>query len=269
MMLMNLYEAISVRKSVRRYNMNSFTQDKIEAILRFANSLPMLFPDIEVEFEVLDCTDDNKDNKYFNGIQPFKTKAPYYLILSSTKENGYYINAGYLMQQVSLYLTSKDIGSCFLGRIRLSDEVSINPSMEHVITLSFGESKSKTHRDIDKARRLPEEDTVTYKEDVSKDLRTIVSAGRTAPSSMNSQPWRFVAYNNRIHIFCKKNITNSKLISRMKLIDIGVSLGNMLVVMDEMWLSPDIGRLVKISNQYFKHYDYIITLKIKSYFEDF
>ena len=44
-----------------------------------------------------------------------------------------------------------------------------------------------------------------------------------APSSMNNQPWRFVAYKNRIHVFAKE-LNKVKLSSRMKLIDIGVAM---------------------------------------------
>ena len=266
---MNLYEALCGRKYVRRYKMQAIDDNNMEHLLRFAKSLPMLFPDIMVEFKVLDCTNEDNIKLYFNGIQPFKVKAPYYLILSSTTDNGYYINAGYLMEQVSLYLTTKGIGSCFLGAVKLSDEVSIPSSMEHVITLAFGESKSNICRTSGKVRRLPEEDTVTYKEEVNESVKTIIKGGRMAPSSMNSQPWRFVAYKNRIHVFCKKNMLDSSRLSRLKLIDIGVAIGNMLVVIDEMWFHVDLVRSDNISKQHFKNYDYILTLKLSSNFQTF
>lgn len=259
---MNLYEAIFARKSVRNYKMKAINKDKLEALLRFAESLPMLFPNIEVEFKILDCTDDNKYKTYFSGLQLFR--APYYLVLSSTKGNGYFINAGYLMEQISLYLLTKNIGSCFLGMTKLIKDRSDNLPMEHVITLAFGEGKSEIFRTSSKVRRLPEEDIVTYKEEISESVRTILKAGRLSPSSMNNQPWRFVAYKNRIHVFCKKNIIKSAQTSKMKLIDIGIAIGNMLVVTDEMWYKVEIHRLEKISKQYFKHYDYVVTLKLSS-----
>lgn len=265
---MSLYEAVCARKSVRSYKMKPIAKDNLELILRFAKSLPMLFPDIEVEFKILDCTDEKQSKKYFDGFQVFKNKAPYYLILSSTQNDGYYINAGYIMQQISLYLTSKKIGSCFLGNIKLSEEVDINPSMEHIITLSFGESKGKPYRTSGKIRRLPEEDTVTYKEEVNESLRTILKAGRMAPSSMNNQPWRFVAYKNRIHVFCKKNLFKMSQLSRLKLIDIGVALGNMLVVIDEMWLHGDILRSDNVIKQNFENFDYVVTLRLKTPFKN-
>jgi len=40
---MNLYEAIFVRKSVRKYKIQEIDQAKLDGILHFAESLPMLF----------------------------------------------------------------------------------------------------------------------------------------------------------------------------------------------------------------------------------
>lgn len=265
-MAMTLYEALCGRKSVRKYNMNPISDEKLELVIRFAKSLPMLFPDIEVEFKILDCTSEEQRKKCFGRKFPFSVKAPYYLILTSTDHNGCYINAGYLMEQISLYLTSKEVGSCFLGSVKLSDKVKIAPGMEHVITLAFGKSNSSIYRTSGKVRRLPEEDTVVYKEDVTESVRTIVNAARIAPSSNNSQPWKFVVYNNRIHIFCKKNLINIKQVSKLKLINIGIAISNMLVVIDEMWLYPEFVHSDNISKQDFKNYDYITTLKIISHF---
>lgn len=259
---MNFYEAICSRKSVRRYSMKPLTQDHLDEILHFANSLPMLFPNIKVEFKILDCSKDKLRKKYFDGVQ--FVKAPYYLILSSTKEDGYYINAGYLMQQVSLYMTSKNIGSCYQGALKLHKEFDQNTNMENVIILAFGEGKSNIYRRSGKVKRLPEEDVVIYKEEVSESIKTILKAGREAPSSMNNQPWRFVVYQNRIHVFCKKNLLPSNQVSKMKLIDIGIALSNMLVVIDEMWIDVEVYRSNNISKQDFKKNDYMISLKLGS-----
>lgn len=258
---MSLYEGIFTRKSVRRYKKESLEQSRLDEILRFAQNLPMLFPEIKVEFKIFDCVNRKNRSKYFEGIP--LVKAPYYLVLTSTKENGYYINAGYLMQQISLYLTAKNIASCYQGVIKLTKDVNVKSEMEYVITLAFGEGTSDIHRSSLKAKRLPEEDTVIYKEEVNESMKTIIKAARLAPSSMNNQPWRFVAYKNRIHVFCKKNLFMSKHMSKMKLIDIGIALANMLVVIEEMWIDVKVFRSARISNQTFKNNDYIITIKFE------
>lgn len=265
---MSLYEAVYTRKSVRKYNLKPIKDDQLELIIRFAKSLPMLFPDIMVEYTILDCTNKNYQKNYFNKFQPFKVEAPYYLIISSTRNAGYYINAGYLMQQISLYLTSKNVGSCFLGATRLKNQVIVDSNMEHIITLAFGESNKKVYRISDKAKRLPEKDTVIYKEDVLEVVKKIIKAGRLAPSSMNGQPWRFLAYKNRIHVFCKKDWIKSERISKLKQIDIGVAISNMLVAIDEMWLYADIVYSDNISKQSTRNYNYVLTLKLNSSLKD-
>ena len=57
-------------------------------------------------------------------------------------------------------------------------------------------------------------------------------------------------------------------LSRLKLIDIGVALGNMLVVIDEMWLHGDILRSDNVIKQNFENFDYVVTLRLKTPFKN-
>lgn len=262
--MMTLYEAVSARSSTRKYSMKPIGEDKLDLIMGFAKSLSMLFSDIRVEFKILDCRKVESRKSYFGGIQPFMVRAPYYLVLYSTRDGGCYINAGYLMEQVALYLTTKDIGSCFLGVTRLSDEVCVDPEMDHMVTLAFGESKSRLKSNSKKSKRLEEKDIVRYKEDVSEGIRGIINAGRLAPSSVNNQPWRFVAYRNRIHVFYKKGSVKGARMSKLKLLDIGAAISNMLVAADEMWLYAGFFRSESISDQVFSNYEYVLTMTLDS-----
>lgn len=254
---MNLYEAIFVRKSVRKYKMKSIEQAMLDGIFRFANDLPMLFDDIHVEYKIIENVSTNHAVK---GL--FHVKAPYYLIIASEKSSGYLLNAGYIMQQISLYMTAKGLGSCFQGGVKPNKEIMEGLKYDYVLTLAFGESESEIYRPADKARRLPEEDVAIYKEDVNKNIKNVIKAGRLAPSSMNSQSWRFVIYKSRIHIFCKKNVFLSSVLRETKLIDIGICLANMLVTTEELWIDCKTVRLDNISNIAFKKNDYIISLKL-------
>lgn len=254
---MNLYEAIFVRKSIGKYKMKLIEQSKLDGIMRFAKSLPMLFENIEVEYKIVENI---PSKSVFTG--PIHVKAPYYLVITSENVSGYLINAGYLMQQISLYMTAKGLGSCFLGNVKPTKEVMEGLTQNYVISLAFGESENEIYRASDKARRLPEEDIAIYKEEVSKNIKNVIRAGRLAPSSLNSQPWRFVIYKNRIHIFCKKNVFLLGILSEMKLIDIGICLANMLVTTEELWIDCKAIRLDNISNIAFKKNDYVISIKM-------
>lgn len=254
---MNLYEAIFVRKSIRKYKMQAIEQTKLDGILHFAESLPMLFDDISVEYKIIDNT---TEHQAFTGA--FLVKAPYYLIIASDTVKNYKINCGYLLQQISLYLTAKGLGSCYLDSAKPRKEILVGLQHEYVLALAFGESEQEVYRTAEKAKRLPESDIAVYKTEVKKPVKTLIRAARLAPSSMNSQPWRFVVYNNRIHVFCKKNIFLSSVLSEIKLIDIGVCLANLLVAAEELWVDVKLLRLDNISSTAFKKNEYILSIKL-------
>jgi nitroreductase len=254
---MNLYEAIFVRKTVRKFKMNPIEQSRIDDIISFAQNLPMLFQDIAVEYKVLDKA---QVSHMFSGA--YTVHAPHYLVIASETAPNYLMNAGYLMQQISLYLTAKGLGSCYLGSMKPKKEFGEVIQLKYVIMLAFGESEHEIYRPSDKSRRLPLEDIVVYKTEASRNILTMIQAGRLAPSSMNSQPWRFVVYDNRIHIFCKKNIFLSGVLNELKMIDIGICLAHLLVTSEELWIDVKALRLDNISNISFKKNDYVISLKM-------
>ena len=254
---MNLYESIFVRKSVRNYKMKPIEQSRLDGIVNFAESLPMLFQENAVEYKVLDNT---QANQLFTGV--FAVKAPYYIILTAKDAPDYLINAGYLLEQISLYLTAKGLGSCYMGMVKPKKKVMEGLEFDYIITLAFGESEHEVYRPADKAKRLPLDDIAVYKTEVNRDIKTMIQAARLSPSGMNSQPWRFVVYDNRIHIFCKKNKFLTSVLNEIKLIDIGICLAHLLVTTEELWIDVKTIRLDNISNLYFKKNDYVISLKL-------
>lgn len=254
---MNLYEAIFARKSVRKYSMDKIDQKVIDHILNFADSIPMLFDDIKVKLELVQLA----DLKHFQpGI--LTVKAPYYLVLYSTKESGYLLNAGHLMEQIALYITARGLGTCYIGNLNLKNKVLEEEEYEQVIALAFGEGEYEVYRQSDKAKRLPLKSIAVFKEEADKNVRSIVSAARLAPSGMNSQPWRMVVYNNRIHLFCKKNIFIRNVMKETGLLDMGICLAHILIAAEEMWLEAKPLYMNNISSQSFKKNDYIISVKM-------
>lgn len=259
--VMNLYEAIFVRKTVRKFKMEPLDQTLLNGIKSFAESIPMLFEGIAVEYRWMENSD---IKKYFNGS--LTHKAPYYLALYSENIQGFQMNAGYLMQQVSLYLTAKGLGSCYLGMLKpKKGKTEARPDgvkAEYVIALAFGKAENEVYRTSEKAKRLPLNDIAIFKSEVNKNIKTIIQAARLAPSSMNSQPWRLVVYDNRIHIFCKKNIFLSGVLNEAKLVDIGICLAHMLVTAEELWVDVKTVHLDNIKSIALKKNDYVISVKV-------
>ena len=242
--------------------MDPLEQSLLNSIKNFAESTPGLSPGIRVEYRLLEFAD---MKKHFSGT--LSVKAPYYFAIYSENIQGFQMNAGYLMQQVSLYLTAKGFGSCYLGMLKpkkqKTDAVKTDGTqLEYVITFAFGKAANEVYRSSDKVKRLPLDDIAIFKSEVNKNIKAMVQAARLAPSSMNSQPWRLVVYDNRIHIFCKKNIFLTGVLNEAKLIDIGICLAHLLVTAEELWIDVKTIHLDNIKSIAFRKNDYVISVKM-------
>jgi len=79
----------------------------------YANNPKPLDESIRYEFAYLGTT----DVKNLLSI-----KAPHYICLYSEKKSNYLMNAGFLLQQIDLYLSDSNLASCWLGMAKPSKE---------------------------------------------------------------------------------------------------------------------------------------------------
>ncbi len=250
---MNLYEGIFVRKSIRSFLMEPLEQKLLDNIINFANHLEMLSPEQKVRYEIVN----NVEGRHNPAQKLMGGKAPYYLLLYAKETDDYLINAGYLLEQIVLYMTTKGLGSCYLGlkKFKSTDD------MEPVIMVAFGKPKKDFYEEENvRAHRKPLGELCCFKTVVSDEVKEIMKAGRLAPSSINSQPWRFVVYENRIHLFCRKEAVAPAKVKRMHLIDMGIALAHLTVAAEEFWYSPELTKLTNISEQKFKQHEYIMSV---------
>lgn len=252
-----MYDTIFSRKSIRSYHDEKIDWEILDDILEFADKQPMLVKDIGVEYKLVINIEENQG---FNG--PFTVKAPYYIVLSSEKKDDYLLNAGYIMQQLALYIESKGLGTCFMGGASPGIGLKNTIKYDYVITLAFGIPKEEVHRDPILAKRHPEKELVVYKEEVSSDIRKMLEAARLAPSGLNSQPWRFVVYKNRIHIFTRKNPWLFKPMDKMKMINMGIMMANLLIAAEELWIDVRLTRPDSMMNKSLKSNEYVLTVVI-------
>ena len=253
---MNSFEAIFSRSSIRHFKQEKLDWEIIADLLDYANNLPMLMEGIAVEFKLVSNIEAKQG---FYG--PFNVKAPYYLCISSEPKEDYMLNAGYLMQQINLYLTAKGLGTCFLVAYPGSG-LKATMKYEYVVALAFGKTKSPLTRELTEAKRLPEEEIIVYKEDVTPDIKQVLAAARLAPSAFNSQPWRFVVYSNRIHVFAKKNLLIAKALDYNKMIDMGIMMANLLLTAEELWVDLSLNKSDALKNRQFQNNEYVCTISI-------
>ena len=116
--MMNLYEAIGCRHSVRKYTDREVTEKLRGQILSYFDKTSRLNDRIRVEAVIFDNTKKKAD---VHGL--WKVDAPYYLAIYSDQEEGCERNAGYLMEQMVLYMTAKGLGTCYLGSVQPAQKV--------------------------------------------------------------------------------------------------------------------------------------------------
>lgn len=211
--MMNLYKTIFQRKSVRKYNMELLPSDTLAEIKEYVNHVEPLGKDIKVEFTYLNTHD-------VKNLLPIK--APHYLCIYSEKIGNYLMNAGFMLQQVDLYLSSKGLGSCWLGMAKPSKEVPAQlRGMEFVIMLAFGNSIESVHRsDLSQFKRKDLAEVGT-----AKGVDELLNAVRFAPSASNSQPWFITGDAAKLQVYREKlGIIKAALYDKMNKIDIGIAL---------------------------------------------
>ncbi len=199
-----LYDAIFHRRSVRKYDNAPLTEEALAQLQEFIGALTPLKPEIKTEIKLLRQGE-------------IKTNAPHAVCLYSEEKEGHLMNAGFLMEQIDLYLSSKNIGACWLGLTKPDkNKVSAPAGMSWAATLCFGTPAQPMHREEISQfnrKRLNEISDIT-------DLFHILEAVRIAPSSQNMQPWYYGGTAENIIVSRKKNL----LFGKMNQIDIGISL---------------------------------------------
>jgi nitroreductase len=251
---MNLYDAIFVRKSIRRYKMEPIDNKIIENLKKFVNHIEMLSEKQKVNLNIIDNLNGKRSIK-----GSFLVKAPYYLVLSAAKNGDYFLNAGYVLEQIALYLTTKGLSTCFLELHNKSNFETEN-GYEPILMLAFGKGEKLLPRES--INRLKMEELCTFKTAVGDNIRVMLQAARYAPSILNNQPWRFVVYENRIHIFCKKEIFLFNHYKKLKQMDVGMMMANMLVAAEELWSTVELVKRDNIVEKRFKKNQYVTTVVI-------
>lgn len=200
------------RKSTRKYSMESLEKDLLHEIEEFATTMKPLYDNIRVSYT-------------FAGPDEVKSlipvKAPHYIIISSEKKEGYLTNVGFLFQQMDLFLSSKHLGSCYLGLAKPSEK--LDSEIEFVLIIAFGYALGSPHRDKADFKRKPL-DKISDKEDKRLEV------ARLAPSSTNSQPWYFISEGDKIHAYCVKvGLLKALVYNKMNQIDMGIALAHLYI----------------------------------------
>lgn len=208
-----LYEAIFRRKSVRKYDMAPLPDAALADLQQFARNAKPLDERIRYKLTYLGASD-------VRNLLPIK--APHYICFYSDPQGGYLMNAGYILQQVDLYLSAQGLGSCWLGMAKPSRQVpQQEDGLEFVIMLAFGQGSEPVHRsNASQFNRhsLPEITSIVGADELLEPVRL-------APSASNTQAWFFSGTVAEVVVSRKQlNPIKAVLYGKMNQIDIGIAL---------------------------------------------
>ena len=196
---------ISGRRSVRRYA-NEADLDRLKELVDTG---------IEASFSLPGCAkptvqvlDGVAAISAFSGIVGHygKVEAPAYLLFSARPESGYYVQAGYVGEQLVLWLASQGYGTCWIGiPINTRRLLHYNPlpaGETYIILMAVGKPAADMPllRDMKGYKRKALEEMVAG--EILPEWQPLLEAARIAPSASNGQPWYFACTGEGIDLYC-------------------------------------------------------------------
>ena len=213
--MQDFYDAIFKRKSFhlfRGVGSDSLTQEELNGIEKAYKSFEPLYSDIRTDIRILPASKVN-----------FKRDAEYCILIYSEEKDNYLINAGYIGEQLDLYLVQHNIGSLWYG-IGKPDMADVN-GMKFVIMIAIHKVNDPAlyRKDMFKAKRK------ALSEEWSGDDPGIADIARFAPSACNTQPWYVENQGGKLTVNRykkpgKRGIMPAAAVSYFNRIDIGIYL---------------------------------------------
>ncbi len=203
------YDMIFKRKSFHLFrDITPLSKNELDEIECQIAKLVPLCEDIKVSFKIVPKE------------QTSCKRGEYCILIYSEQKDNFLQNAGYLGQQLDLWLASKDIGVCWYGLAK-PNELEFE-GLDFIIMLAIAKTQSKYFRkDYTKCTRRPLKDIC----DGQESAENIMSIVKYAPSACNSQPW-FLSYkNNQYNLYRtrgKKGLIPLDKMPAINRVDIGI-----------------------------------------------
>ena len=244
---MNLFDAAELRMSVRSFCQEELNKEVLMEIDEFISNIERFSTEIDANIEVIKTLGK-------------KLRPPYYAVLYSENKSGCYFNAGYMMQQLVLYLTSRGIGSCYkMMPVGIHNKDALG--RKYMTCIAFGIPKDDLYRNPTKADRNALDRLCVAKTEMTRDMKKLLEVARLAPSSFNNQPWRFVISDGKIHVF--KRETGNLAVNNITDVDMGVMMANVITCAEELWIDISIKTIQDIKEKKYSHNEYVTSIKME------
>lgn len=204
-----LYNAIEVRQSRRKYKSKPIGQSQIETLRKTIKSLEQEIPSVKIIIRPEGFERIIKNIFGFYGL--ISGAWSYAVILADKSVENYQVQAGYAGEALVLKATSMEIDTCWIGGFFNSDKIKkeIELPRNHAImsVISLGEAKEKKTisekimkkvTGSTKRKSLSELCNPDFDEAWPAWIKSAIKAARQAPSAVNRQPWRFKVVGDKL-----------------------------------------------------------------------
>lgn len=201
---MDLFDAISRRKSCRKYISEPLSEMQLEEIEMVLHTFEPLFPNASLNYRFVNET---------TGM--FNIKAPHYLVISGEGKEREKENAGFIGEQFMLWLDVHELGGVWLGS---SKDATVQRNNFDIIVIAFGKPEGSPHRELSEFKR----------KNISEITNNIgdecIKAVHLAPSGLNLQPWYFEKKGDRVLVYRQLLKPPTSLAYKLTKVDIGIAL---------------------------------------------
>ena len=210
---MELKDMIGRRKSVRSYAKEPLGEETLAEIKAFIAQMKPLDPALRFDWEIV--TADR-----VKCILPWK--APQLVAIYAEDGPGGLENAGFLFQQLDLYLQGRGIGACWLGMGKPDQQLAAKDGLPFCILLAFGTP------DGDALRESPADFKRKTLKEIADEPDKRLEPARLAPSSTNSQPWYFTHEDGKIDVWrVIRGGLMRRAFEKMNRVDMGIALAHL------------------------------------------
>lgn len=210
----HLENMIQKRKSVRSISKTRLRNETLSNILLFTQNTTKIFPGIRSVARMLERSE----------IKPFGSVfAPHYLAIYSERTPDAELNAGFILEQTDLYLSSKGIGSCWLGMTQPNQNEY--DGLPFVVMLAVGMPEEVLHRtSLEQFKRKSLAEIA-----MPGVLPAFIDYVRLAPSAMNKQPWFFTGEDSFCHAFSVRGKGLINIAEGWRFVDLGIAIAHLYI----------------------------------------
>jgi nitroreductase len=248
--IQGLYAEISQRMSVRDYRPGELDSEDLGKIEEGRKSLAAL-DDSAALLRVIPA---EKAGVSFG-------HAPYCLCSYAKDDDDARLNASFLLQEMSLYLSTLGFGSCWVGMAKPKNGFPEYEGLPFFKLLVFGKAAGAYRRESVSQFKRKTLSEITDIQDGAK----VLEAVRLAPSAINRQGWKLYGEGTKIRLYmANNNFLVKKLMDPLTIADAGIALCHLWIAAKALGVFRASGKETE-GLPHIKGFSYVRTIELTEF----